>query len=215
MKEAYAAANRALGNIVKVTPSSKVVGDLANFMVANDLDEQTLVERAEDLSFPSSVVEFMQARPPPTCLCFSPACAVQCVQRSRFCLNPPEMPPEMWRGAAAVWLSAPALTVRIRMHVSGACMQCSRCCVRAIFVVQGYLGHPPGGFPEPLRSRILKDAQPIEGRPGASMRPLNLWALESRLRVRYAPPIPPSVSCTVLVLALLTILESRYYKYNE
>lgn len=62
VKEAYAAANRALGNIVKVTPSSKVVGDLANFMVANDLDEHTLVERAADLSFPTSVIEFMQAR---------------------------------------------------------------------------------------------------------------------------------------------------------
>jgi Conserved carboxylase domain len=35
VKEAYAAANRALGNIVKVTPSSKVVGDLATFMVSN------------------------------------------------------------------------------------------------------------------------------------------------------------------------------------
>lgn len=63
VKEAYAAANRALGNIVKVTPSSKVVGDLANFMVSNGLDEFTLVERAESLSFPSSVIEFMQVRP--------------------------------------------------------------------------------------------------------------------------------------------------------
>ena len=62
VKEAYAAANRALGNIVKVTPSSKVVGDLANFMVANGLDEHSLVEKAQDLSFPTSVVEFMQAR---------------------------------------------------------------------------------------------------------------------------------------------------------
>ena len=33
MKKAYAAANRLLGDIVKVTPSSKVVGDLAQFMV--------------------------------------------------------------------------------------------------------------------------------------------------------------------------------------
>jgi pyruvate carboxylase len=62
VKEAYAAANRALGNIVKVTPSSKVVGDLANFMVSNSLNELTLVERAEELSFPKSVIEFMQAR---------------------------------------------------------------------------------------------------------------------------------------------------------
>ena len=51
---------RALGDIVKVTPSSKVVGDLAQFMVQNDLDEHSVVERAEQLSFPGSVVEFMQ-----------------------------------------------------------------------------------------------------------------------------------------------------------
>lgn len=47
--------------MLQVTPSSKVVGDLANFMVANSLDEHSLVERAEELSFPTSVVEFMQA----------------------------------------------------------------------------------------------------------------------------------------------------------
>jgi len=43
-----------------VTPSSKIVGDLAQFMVQNKLNRETLVERAEDLSFPKSVVEFMQ-----------------------------------------------------------------------------------------------------------------------------------------------------------
>ncbi|KIY91256.1 pyruvate carboxylase subunit A [Monoraphidium neglectum] len=60
VQQAYAAANRALGDIVKVTPSSKVVGDLAQFMVQNDLNEHTLVERASELSLPGSVVEFMQ-----------------------------------------------------------------------------------------------------------------------------------------------------------
>ena len=43
VQAAYAAANRALGDVVKVTPSSKVVGDLAQFMVQNELDETTLV----------------------------------------------------------------------------------------------------------------------------------------------------------------------------
>lgn len=51
----YAAANRALGDIVKVTPSSKVVGDLALFMVQNNLDEFSVVEKAEKLDFPDSV----------------------------------------------------------------------------------------------------------------------------------------------------------------
>lgn len=35
----------------------QVVGDLAQFMVQNDLDEKSLVDKAETLSFPSSVVE--------------------------------------------------------------------------------------------------------------------------------------------------------------
>lgn len=46
--------------LLQVTPSSKVVGDLAQFMVQNDLDEHSLVEKADTLSFPGSVVEFMQ-----------------------------------------------------------------------------------------------------------------------------------------------------------
>ena len=37
VKQKYAEANDVLGNIIKVTPSSKVVGDLAQFMVHNNL----------------------------------------------------------------------------------------------------------------------------------------------------------------------------------
>eukprot|EP00878_Enallax_costatus_P025480 GHUV01027260.1.p1 GENE.GHUV01027260.1~~GHUV01027260.1.p1 ORF type:complete len:380 (+),score=161.84 GHUV01027260.1:249-1388(+) len=109
VQQSYAAANRALGDIVKVTPSSKVVGDLAQFMVQNDLDEHSLVEKADTLSFPASVVEFMQ----------------------------------------------------------------------------GYIGQPSFGFPEPLRTKILKGRPTIEGRPGASMPPMELDNLEARLVDRY------------------------------
>jgi pyruvate carboxylase len=49
-----------LGDIIKVTPSSKVVGDLAQFMVQNHLTAQQVYDRAEELSFPKSVVEFLQ-----------------------------------------------------------------------------------------------------------------------------------------------------------
>eukprot|EP01026_Neomeris_dumetosa_P053259 TRINITY_DN4753_c0_g1_i2.p1 TRINITY_DN4753_c0_g1~~TRINITY_DN4753_c0_g1_i2.p1 ORF type:complete len:477 (-),score=92.02 TRINITY_DN4753_c0_g1_i2:366-1583(-) len=111
IKRAYATANRALGNIVKVTPSSKVVGDLAQFMVQNNIEtEKLLLEQADQLSFPQSVVEFFQ----------------------------------------------------------------------------GYIGQPPFGFPEPLRSKIVKDKKVIEGRPGAVMKPLNLFELEARLKERYS-----------------------------
>ncbi|CAG9809002.1 unnamed protein product [Chironomus riparius] len=60
IKKAYREANLLLGDIVKITPSSKVVGDLAQFMVQNHLTAQQVEERAEELSFPKSVVEFLQ-----------------------------------------------------------------------------------------------------------------------------------------------------------
>ena len=43
-----------------MTPSSKVVGDLAQFMTTNKLTEQMVRDQAESLSFPSSVVEYFQ-----------------------------------------------------------------------------------------------------------------------------------------------------------
>ncbi len=60
IKLAYAAANDLLGDVIKVTPSSKVVGDLAQFMVQNDLSGADVLEQAETLSFPTSVVDFMR-----------------------------------------------------------------------------------------------------------------------------------------------------------
>lgn len=43
-----------------MTPSSKIVGDLAQFMVQNNLTRAEVEERADELSFPLSVVEFLQ-----------------------------------------------------------------------------------------------------------------------------------------------------------
>mmetsp|Transcript_12920 Transcript_12920/g.15781 ORF Transcript_12920/g.15781 Transcript_12920/m.15781 type:complete len:701 (+) Transcript_12920:2356-4458(+) len=60
VKKAYASANRLLGDIIKVTPSSKVTGDLAQFMVANNLTEQEVIDKGDTLSFPKSVVEYFQ-----------------------------------------------------------------------------------------------------------------------------------------------------------
>jgi len=109
IKKAYAAANRLLGDIIKVTPSSKVVGDLAQFMVQNDLDEQQVLDQAETLSFPRSVCEFFQ----------------------------------------------------------------------------GHLGVPYGGFPEPLRTRILRGQPSIEGRPGASLPAFDFAALQRELGQKW------------------------------
>lgn len=54
----YAAVNRMFGDIVKVTPSSKIVGDMALFMVSSDLTEAQVEDPAHDVAFPQSVVEF-------------------------------------------------------------------------------------------------------------------------------------------------------------
>ena len=59
-KKAYEQANDLLGDIVKVTPTSKVVGDLAQFMVSNKLDFDAVQKKAKELDFPASVLEFFE-----------------------------------------------------------------------------------------------------------------------------------------------------------
>jgi len=58
IKEMYATVNDMFGDIVKVTPSSKVVGDMAQFMVANNLSRQDIFAKGETISFPESVQQF-------------------------------------------------------------------------------------------------------------------------------------------------------------
>ncbi len=60
IKKNYATVNKLFGDIVKVTPSSKVVGDMAMFMTANDLTADDVFEKGEALSFPESVIGFFK-----------------------------------------------------------------------------------------------------------------------------------------------------------
>lgn len=60
IKELYKDANDLLGNIVKVTPTSKVVGDLAIFMLKNGLTKENIIEKGKDISYPASVVEYFK-----------------------------------------------------------------------------------------------------------------------------------------------------------
>ena len=60
IKRLYKEANDLLGNIVKVTPTSKVVGDLAIFMFKNDLNKDNILTAGKDLSYPESVVEYFK-----------------------------------------------------------------------------------------------------------------------------------------------------------
>ncbi|PLB34402.1 pyruvate carboxylase [Aspergillus candidus] len=108
-KKAYESANDLLGDIVKVTPTSKVVGDLAQFMVSNKLSAEDVVARAAELDFPGSVLEFLE----------------------------------------------------------------------------GLMGQPFGGFPEPLRSRALRDRRQLNKRPGLYLEPLDLAAIKAQLREKF------------------------------
>ncbi|XP_076851936.1 pyruvate carboxylase, mitochondrial-like [Brachyhypopomus gauderio] len=113
VKKAYVEANRLLGDLIKVTPSSKIVGDLAQFMVQNSLSRAEVEDRADELSFPLSVVEFLQ----------------------------------------------------------------------------GHIGIPHGGFPEPFRSKVLKSLPRVEGRPGASLPPMDFQKLEAELRTAHGTTV--------------------------
>ena len=95
---AYAEVNQMFGDIVKVTPSSKVVGDMAITMVSADLTREQVEDPAHDVSFPDSVISMMR----------------------------------------------------------------------------GDLGQPPGGFPPALQAKVLKGEAAQTGRPGASLKPVDL-----------------------------------------
>ena len=89
----YAEVNRLFGDVVKVTPSSKIVGDMALYMISNGLSPSDVLARGRDLTFPDGVIEYFEGR----------------------------------------------------------------------------IGQPPHGFPEPLRSLVLKGREPLAGRPGADL----------------------------------------------
>src|SRR5262249_40138247 len=59
---AYAEVNRLFGDIIKVTPTSKVVGDMALLMVSNNLSAEEVLHGERELSSPESVVEFFEGK---------------------------------------------------------------------------------------------------------------------------------------------------------
>ncbi|KAI1262954.1 pyruvate carboxylase [Xylariaceae sp. FL1019] len=108
-KKAYEQANDLLGDIVKVTPTSKVVGDLAQFMVSNKLRPQDVIDRAAELDFPGSVLEFLE----------------------------------------------------------------------------GMMGQPYGGFPEPLRSNALRNRRKFDKRPGLYLDPIDFKKAKTELSQKW------------------------------
>lgn len=58
----YSEVNDLFGDIIKVTPTSKVVGDMALFLLSNNLKAKDVLDPQRELSFPESVVEFFEGR---------------------------------------------------------------------------------------------------------------------------------------------------------
>jgi pyruvate carboxylase len=56
----FSEVNKLFGDIIKVTPSSKVVGDLALYLVQNNLTTEDVLKRTDQLSFPESVIDMMR-----------------------------------------------------------------------------------------------------------------------------------------------------------
>lgn len=112
-KKAYEQANDLLGDIVKVTPTSKVVGDLAQFMVSNKLSYDDVIARAGELDFPGSVLEFLE----------------------------------------------------------------------------GLMGQPYGGFPEPFRTNALRGRRKLDKRPGLFLEPIDFVKVKKELIRKYGGPV--------------------------
>jgi len=110
---AYAEVNQMLGDIVKVTPTSKAVGDLAVLMVTNDLSADDVLDPEREIPFPESIVEYFH----------------------------------------------------------------------------GDVGQPPGGFPEDLQRKVLKDREPLRVRPGKELSPVDLETTRDELQREVDRPV--------------------------
>jgi pyruvate carboxylase len=115
VEQTYAEVNQAFGDIVKVTPSSKVVGDMTLFLLANEMKVADLLALDEhhDVSLPNSVVEMFS----------------------------------------------------------------------------GTLGIPVGGWPKKLQRVILRGHEPMKGRPGTNLPPVNFEEQQTQLEKKVSHPI--------------------------
>ncbi len=92
VSQAYADVNRLFGDIVKVTPTSKVVGDMALMMVGNDLTPKDVLDPARDVAFPESVVSLFKGE-----LGFPPDGFPQAISRKVLRLAEGAAPPLPYR----------------------------------------------------------------------------------------------------------------------
>ena len=60
LKKMYASVNKIMGDLIKVTPSSKVVGDMALYLLTNNINPENIIEKAAEIDFPDSVIGFLR-----------------------------------------------------------------------------------------------------------------------------------------------------------
>jgi pyruvate carboxylase len=138
-KKAYEHANDLLGDIVKVTPTSKVVGDLAQFMVSNKLSFDDVQERAAELDFPGSVLEFLE----------------------------------------------------------------------------GLMGQPYGGFPEPLRTNALRNRRKMDKRPGLYLDPVDFTKVKQKLKAEYGGAPEHDIASYVMYPKVFEDYKKFTHKYGD
>lgn len=77
---------------------------------------------------------------------------------------------------------------------------------------QGYLGQPVGGFPEPLRTNIIRNKPRIDGRPGATMEPLDFKKIKAELRSKFGKHITDAdVTSYVMYPKVRSLLSREAY----
>jgi len=115
VSQAYADVNQLFGDIVKVTPSSKVVGDMALMMVANDLTPAQVADPVREVAFPESVVSLFKGE-----LGFPPDGFPATLSRKVLKLAEGEQPPAPYRPGD---LMPPADLVALRAQAEAECEQ--------------------------------------------------------------------------------------------
>lgn len=138
-KKAYEEANDLLGDIVKVTPTSKVVGDLAQFMVSNKLNKDDVLARAGELDFPGSVLEFLE----------------------------------------------------------------------------GMMGQPYGGFPEPLRTKALRGRRKLDARPGLFLEPVDFAKVRKELARKFGSVTECDVASYIMYPKVFEDYKKFVAKYGD
>jgi pyruvate carboxylase len=80
---------------------------------------------------------------------------------------------------------------------------------------QGYLGQPVGGFPEPLRTKVIRNKPRIDGRPGAGLEPLDFKKIKAELRSKFGKHISDADVTSYVMYPKVRGLVSRVGRASD